>query len=302
MLLCSVGTWDGEATPVGCLCFVFSLAGGAVTVAECNVINGRYRYGDDLAALAACNQSSESPLPVALAAVSSPVQVEQWVDGLASHPDRQFVQYICSGLSQGFRIGFQRGRPLRSARRNMGSANANSGVVDAYLDGEVRARRLVGPPPEDLVCHVSPFGVIPKPHQPGKWRLIVNLSAPEGASVNDGVSSALAGLQYARLEDAARLALQLEDGAVLAKLDLKAAYRMVPVHPADRPLLAVQWKGQVWLDAALPFGLRSAPKIFSAVADALLWVMREKGVTCGLHYLDDFLFLGRRGSEECAEN
>ena len=121
VLLCSVGTSDGEATPVGCLCFVFSLAGGAVTVAECNVINRQYRYGDDLAALAACNQSSESPLPVALAAVSSPVQVEQWVDGLASHPNRQFVQYICTGLSQGFRSGFQRGRPLRSARRNMGS-------------------------------------------------------------------------------------------------------------------------------------------------------------------------------------
>ncbi|XP_065842624.1 uncharacterized protein [Oscarella lobularis] len=184
----------------------------------------------------------------------------------------------------------------------MGLANANSGVV-GRLSGRQDTGAAAGwSPPEDLVSHVSPFGVIPKPHQPGKWRLIVNLSAPEGASVNDGVNSALAGLQYARLEDAARLALQLGNEALLAKLDLKAAYRMIPVHPADRPLLEVQWKGHVGLDAALTFGLRSAHKIFSAVADALLWVMRAKGVSCGLHYLDDFLFFGRGGLAESAEN
>jgi hypothetical protein len=54
----------------------------------------------------------------------------------------------------------------------------------------------------------------------------------------------------------------------MAKVDIKKAYRMIPVHPADRHLLGMQWDGQLILDAALPFGLRSAPKIFTAVADA----------------------------------
>ncbi len=47
---------------------------------------------------------------------------------------------------------------------------------------------------------------------------------------------------------------------------------------------------------ALPFGLRSAPKIFTAVADALAWAMMVNGATGFLHYLDDFLFVGPRGS------
>ena len=35
----------------------------------------------------------------------------------------------------------------------------------------------------------------------------------------------------------------------------------------------------------LPFGLRSAPKIFNAVADALQWVVKQNGVTYLEHYL-----------------
>ena len=92
---------------------------------------------------------------------------------------------------------------------------------------------------------------------------------------------------------------RLGAGCLLAKLDLKQAYRLVPVHPCDWHLLGMQWPGQVYLDTALPFGLRSAPKIFSALADGLLWAMANRGTKEGLHYLDDFLFGGRKLTDEC---
>ena len=53
------------------------------------------------------------------------------------------------------------------------------------------------------------------------------------------------------------------------KADIKEAYRMVPIHPDDQLLLGIWWNGCVYIDRMLPFGLRSAPKIFTAVADAL---------------------------------
>ena len=68
---------------------------------------------------------------------------------------------------------------------------------------------------------------------------------------------------------------------------------MVPVHSEDQHLLGVQWNGSVYIDKVLPFGLRSAPKIFSAVADALLWILNKKGITKGLHYLDDFILVAK---------
>ncbi len=53
------------------------------------------------------------------------------------------------------------------------------------------------------------------------------------------------------------------------------------------------------MDATLPFGLRSAPKIFTALADALEWILRNRGVQCLAHYLDDFIMVGPPRSEVC---
>ena len=113
--------------------------------------------------------------------------------------------------------------------------------------------------------HINRMGVVPKGHTPGRWRLITDLSHPVGVSVNDGIQSELCSLRYTSVESAAAAAQRLGRGALLAKLDIKG---LVPVHPQDRYLLGVEWGGAFYVDGALPFGLRSAPKIFTAVADA----------------------------------
>ena len=64
----------------------------------------------------------------------------------------------------------------------------------------------------------------------------------------------------------------------------------------------MRWKGEVFVDSALPFGLRSAPKVFTAVADGLEWILRTRGGCESIHYLDDCLFMGSPGSAECAES
>ena len=152
------------------------------------------------------------------------------------------------------------------------------------------------------MCQISPFGVILKRYQPGKWKLIVDLSSPKNASVNDSVDTRLCSLDYPTVHDATKTIRALGKGTLLAKLDLKNAYRVVPVNPQDRHLLAVKWEDEVLIDGALPFGLRSAPKLFTAIADTLMWIMEQRGVTHTLHYLDDFLFLGNPASTECAHS
>ena len=117
--------------------------------------------------------------------------------------------------------------------------------------------------------YTSPFGVIPKKHKPGKWRLILDLSSPTGLSVNDGIDKDHCSLSYTSIDDVVKCIISQGRGAMLAKIDIKQAYRNVPVHPEDRPLLGMAWNGKVYLDKVLPFGLRSAPIIFSAIADAL---------------------------------
>ena len=73
--------------------------------------------------------------------------------------------------------------------------------------------------------------------------MIVDLSAPKGKSVNDGIDPALCSLTYVTVDDAVSAILRTGKGAFIAKEDIKQAYRMVPVHPQDRPLLGVLWQG-----------------------------------------------------------
>ncbi len=63
----------------------------------------------------------------------------------------------------------------------------------------------------------------------------------------------------------------------------------------------MRWEGTVYVDTNLPFGLRSAPLTFSALADALALVMRKHGVTLVEHYIDDMTVVAP-GTLSCTKN
>ncbi len=101
-----------------------------------------------------------------------------WKRELARHPDKELADYVCTGIKDGLRIGFNyRKCVCVSALRNMKSVTEHREEVK-YIHGERKAGRLLGPlrRADFLDVQVSAFGVIPK-SEPGKWRLIVDLSA-----------------------------------------------------------------------------------------------------------------------------
>ena len=94
---------------------------------------------------------------------------------------------------------------------------------------------MIGPLPKSVLpcLHFNRFEVILK-STPGKWRLILDLSFLQGASVNNGISPDMCHLQLASVDDAVQLILELGTNAYMAKFDIKQAYHNVPVHPQDR--------------------------------------------------------------------
>lgn len=120
----------------------------------------------------------------------------------------------------------------------------------------------------------------------------MDLSSPEGYSVNDGIAKEDCTFHYASVDLAVARITQLGTGALLAKMDIQRAYRNIPIAPTDRCFLGFLWQGKIYVDKVLPFGLRSAPLIFSTVADALLWIMLRQGISWAIHYMDDFLMIG----------
>ena len=280
----------GIAPPfAGCNC----RAAGDGTVNQ----SWKYLYMADLRAMDACRPLEASGVPDEVGVVSSPLVANEWETVLAGHPDREFAEFVVRGIREGFRIGFDYICRLgEKIPKNMRSASENRDPIDRYVRAEAQERRLirlVGAAP----VRVSRVGVIPKPHQPGKWRLITDLSFPKGQSVNDGIGAEVCSVSYATVDQAVRCIKTLGRGALLAKFDIANAYRAVPVHPSDRLLLGLSWRGDTFVDGALPFGLRSAPKL---VADALLWAIGRRNVVHAMHYLDDFLIVGPPNSSECS--
>ena len=231
--------------------------------------------------------------------------VAEWANTLQTHPDKAFRRYIIDGLSYGFRIGFNRCTSLSAAASNMHSARLHPEVITHYLQKEMSLGRMLGPFPISFTApelHVNRFGVIPKGHNTGKWRVITDLSFPPGRSINDGITPELCSLTYTTVDRVADIVACLGRSALLAKIDIESAFRLVPVHPHDRALQAMQWQGKIYIDPMLPFGLRSAPKIFNAVANAFHWHLKQRGIDHVLHYLDDFIIIAEPESPRCQEN
>ena len=212
---------------------------------------------------------------------------------------------MLEGLRHGFHLGFSPSQKLKSAKQNMPSAPQHPSVLDQYLANEVSLGMVAGPfsAPPFPNLHVSSFGVIPKRGQPGRWRLIVDLSSPEGASVNDGIDPDKFTLHYIKLDQVIHVVSKLGVGALMAKFDKEAAYRNVPVHPSHRVLLGMKWRDQFYADLVLPFGLRSAPFVFNSVADMVEWILvNSYQIPHLLHSLDDFITAGPPRSLQCAQN
>ena len=110
-------------------------------------------------------------------------------------------------------------------------------------------------------------------------------------------------MHYIKPDQIISMVLKHGPGALMAKFDVEAAYRNIAVHPDDRYLLGMKWRGLFFVDLALPFGLRSAPYIFNLVADMVEWIILNRyNVADLMHYLDDFLTAGPAGSNQCAQN
>ena len=166
----------------------------------------KYPYSNDLKEI----ERMVSPIPLdkvppALLAVNTPVVLKEWERQLSCHPDPYLASYLVNGFGHGFRIGFNCYQSTcKSAKVNMQTAKQNAEVVEERLQAEESLKQVIGPLPVDQYpqVQISRFGVIPKNHQPGKWRMIVNLSHPKQSSVNDKISANLCSLKYASVDNA----------------------------------------------------------------------------------------------------
>ena len=187
-----------------------------------NVEGGQYRYLQDLLSL----EATATGRSLAVFRPATPLALAALERALAGHPDQHFSRYILASIAKGIHIGADRSMELHTNMKNLPSVRQHPVLVEAHIKAEVEAGRMLGPLPPYLASmeQTSPIGLIPKPHQPGKWRLIVDLSSPSPHSVNDAITVDSCHMQYASATDAAKIIRELGVGTQLAKLDLHNAW------------------------------------------------------------------------------
>ena len=216
------------------------------------------------------------------------VNIDNFEFLLRGHPDQGVVNYVLTGLRTGFDIGYN-GILNPISRGNNKSARDNHVQVTQAILKEVTRGHTAGPfpfPPFP-VNHISPLGAAPKPD--GTARLVLDLSQPRGISVNDGISKTEFPTEYTHFDRATEMVHRLGRGCLLSKIDIKHAYRLMPVRKEDWPLLVYQWEGQYYVDLVLPFGGRSSASIFTTFADLVCWILTQKRGLNAVHYSDDYL-------------
>ncbi len=111
-----------------------------------------------------------------------------------------------------FRLGHDQGTVTLSEKGgSMYEASEHRGLRAKAK--EVQGKRVWRVESGTEMVQCSPFGVIPKKGKPCRWRLIVNLSAPEGSSVNDGIDGELSSVAYTSVDDVVRRVLELGECA-----------------------------------------------------------------------------------------
>ena len=141
----------------------------------------------------------------------------------------------------------------------------------------------------------TPLVLFPRKGQGNGASLCTYVSYPPGSSVNDSIHNNDFPLRYSTVYDAIDSVMRLGRGALMAKIDMKSAFRLCPVHPSYHNLFGMKWRGPFYFDHVLPFGLMSAPFIFNCLAI-------QQGVTHIHHCLDDFFVAGSPDSEQCSQH
>jgi hypothetical protein len=196
-------------------------------------------------------------------------------------------------------LGSNSPHPLLIHFENHSSSRLNPSVIDAYILSEQTAGRYsTGFSPADLEQLIGPFrtsplGLVPKPHS-NKFRIVQDLSFPRDPSsdthsVNSTISADDFPMVWGTFDDMAALILTLPPGCVAATFDISAAYRTVPVKPAQQNALCIFWNGIFYVDRALMFGLTSSTGVFGSVADMLVAIYGKAGFNLIRKWVDDFL-------------
>ena len=171
--------------------------------------------------------------------------------------------YVLRGVTEGFNI-VEGDVPAYECR------NYNSILLDGpkgQMDDIIKRELAEGMISKvNFVPHcIHSLGAVPKPG--GKIRPITDCSRPFSNSVNNYCGSLYGEFSYKSVE---HVIAMLEPAELMSVVDIKAAYRAVPISPDHRKFMGFRWildgKEKTYVDNRMCFGLRLGPLYFDKIS------------------------------------
>ena len=143
---------------------------------------------------------------------------------------------------------------------------------------------------QKLTC-IHSMGAVPKPD--GGFRRITDCSMPRDISVNNYCSDIIEEFQYKNVDNVLAM---LQEGDYMAVLDIKSAYRAVPIFPDHSRYLGLKWEinGEtVYREhSRLCFSLSLGPSYFDKISGFVYNILTDMYNIQAVNYLDDFIVIG----------
>lgn len=223
----------------------------------------------------------------------SPIDLNELHRLLWNYPDKYNADILYDGFLNGFKINYT-GPRVALETKNLKSVLQNPDLCAKKIQSEIDLGRIAGPfskrPISNLRC--SPIGLIPK--KTGGFRLITHLSYPESNSVNHFIDTEYSTVKYSKFDNAIAIVQRLGKGAKIGKMDLKSAFRLLPVYPGCFDLLGFQFNGYYFIDKMMVMGLSESCAYFEKLSTFIEHAVKsETGSNDIDHYLDDFYFAGK---------
>ena len=220
--------------------------------------------------------------------------------GLVDYPDSSVAREVINAVSFGFRVYFHGDvGKLPKKKYNHPVDEVGKLAITEDLTKELRLGHIV---PTNTVPHfVCPLGVVPK--DVTKWRVIRDASHGKENSLNAGIPEFAKVVSYPTFREVCLLVAKSGKNGYLFKIDLKSAYRQLPIHKDDWLLLGYYWKGVYLIDTRMPFGISSACRSAQNFGKCIVFIAEKYFIPKRLHnrirnYIDDF-FGGAPTFDDC---
>jgi hypothetical protein len=161
-----------------------------------------------------------------------PLNLDTWQSELRYDEDRDFLLYV---VQHGLSLTSGSDSHLKPVKgHNYISAYESFAKVQAALEPDIIAQRIFRPYPGVTSRFVHALGAVPKTES--TVRIIHDHSRPNGRSLNDELTQS--NFSFQSVDDAIRL---MGPNCYMAKVDIEAAYRHVPIDPYDWDKTAFCW-------------------------------------------------------------